>query len=71
MLDIAKGFESIYNIQIMEEKQSIIALGAGGITKVVSPNDNSVKRSFNVKSVELYIENVDEMIQRKELLVKI
>jgi oxygen-independent coproporphyrinogen-3 oxidase len=55
----------------MEEKQSIIALGAGGITKVVSPNDNSVKRSFNVKSVELYIENVDEMIQRKELLVKI
>ena len=65
-----KGFEGIYNIQIMEEKQSIIALGAGGISKVVSPEDSSVKRAFNVKSVELYIKNVDEMIMRKKLLVK-
>ncbi|HQD28178.1 coproporphyrinogen dehydrogenase HemZ [Acetivibrio saccincola] len=65
-----KGFEGIYNVQIMEEKQSIIALGAGGISKVVSPEDSSVKRAFNVKSVELYIKNVDEMIMRKKLLVK-
>ncbi|MDQ2086721.1 coproporphyrinogen dehydrogenase HemZ [Herbivorax sp. ANBcel31] len=64
-----KGFESTYNIQIMEEKQSIIALGAGGITKIVYPNDDSIKRSFNVKSVELYIDSVDEMLKRKKSLM--
>lgn len=64
-----KGFESIYNIQIMEENQSIIALGAGGITKIVSPYDNSIKRSFNIKSVELYVKHVNEMLKRKKLLI--
>lgn len=64
-----KTFESIYNIQIMEEKQSIIALGAGGITKIVSPNNNSIKRAFNLKSVELYIENVNEMLKKKKSLI--
>lgn len=63
------GYECIYNIQIMEEKQTIIALGAGAITKVVFPHDNRIERAFNVKSVEEYISRIDEMIDRKEKLV--
>ncbi|MDP4183485.1 MAG: coproporphyrinogen dehydrogenase HemZ, partial [Bacillota bacterium] len=63
------GFESVYNIQIMEEKQSIIALGAGAITKIVYPVENRIERAFNVKNVDEYIKRVDEMVQRKELLI--
>jgi len=37
------GYESIYNVQIMEEKQSIIALGAGAVTKVVFPKATGLK----------------------------
>ena len=60
------GSESVYNIQIMEERQTILALAAGATTKVVYPQENRIERIFNVKSVEEYISRVDEMIQRKE-----
>jgi len=60
------GAESIYNVQIMEERQTIIALGAGAITKLVYPGENRIERVFNVKNVEEYIARIDEMIQRKK-----
>mgnify|MGYP000118554822 CR=1 FL=1 len=62
------GLECIYNILIMEEKQSIVALGAGASTKIVMPQDDGsvrIERIENVKSVKDYIERIDEMIERK------
>lgn len=59
------GKEGIYNILIMEEKQTIMAVGAGASTKVVFPKENRIERVENVKDVKTYIENVDEMIDRK------
>lgn len=59
------GREGIYNILIMEEKQTIMAVGAGASTKVVFPEENRIERVENVKDVKTYIENVDEMIDRK------
>jgi oxygen-independent coproporphyrinogen-3 oxidase len=58
----------IYNILIMEECQSIVALGAGSITKRVFP-DGRIERCDNVKDVALYIERIDEMIERKRQLL--
>lgn len=60
-----EGKESLYNILIMEEKQTIIALGAGGASKFVFPGENRIERVENVKDVKNYIERVDEMIERK------
>ncbi len=57
----------IYNILIMEEKQSIVALGAGSISKRVFPS-GQIERCENVKDVGLYIEKIDEMIERKRRL---
>ncbi len=59
------GREGIYNILIMEEKQTIMAVGAGASTKVVFPKENRIERVENVKDVTTYIENIDEMIDRK------
>ncbi|MBS5466202.1 MAG: coproporphyrinogen dehydrogenase HemZ, partial [Clostridium sp.] len=50
-----------------EEKQTIVALGAGSITKRVFP-DGRIERCDNVKDVGLYIEKIDEMIERKKEL---
>ena len=61
------GKAGIYNILIMEEKQTIVALGAGSITKRVFP-DGRIERCDNVKDVGLYIEKIDEMIERKKEL---
>lgn len=65
------GFESIYNIQIMEERQTIIALGAGAVTKVVYPAENRIERAFNVKDVEGYILRLEEMLERKRELMNV
>ena len=55
----------IYNILIMEEKQPIIALGAGGSSKLVFDHGNRIDRVENVKDVANYISRIDEMIDRK------
>ncbi len=63
----APGKEGLYNSLIMEEVQSIVALGAGSISKRAYP-DGSVKRGENVKDVAQYIGRIDEMIERKRAL---
>lgn len=55
----------IYNILIMEEKQSIIAAGAGASTKFVFEDGARIERAENVKDVTNYISRIDEMIERK------
>ena len=65
----AKDMECIYNILIMEEKQTIIACGAGASTKVVFYNDDGttrIERVENVKDVTTYCDRIDEMIERKK-----
>lgn len=62
-----EGKFGIYNILIMEEKQTIVALGAGSITKRVFA-DGRIERCDNVKDVKLYIDKIDEMIERKRKL---
>ena len=63
-----KGCEGLYNILIMEEKQTILALGAGASSKFVFRNEygHRIERVENVKSVKDYIERIDEMIYRKK-----
>lgn len=60
------GTESVYNIRIMEEAQTIAATGAGGISKQFYPAENRLERVANVSNYEIYIDRLDEMIERKE-----
>ena len=62
-----EGNFGIYNILMMEEKQTIIACGAGTVSKRVY-DDNRIERCDNVKDVALYIDKIDEMIDRKRKL---
>ena len=64
----------IYNILIMEEKQTILAAGAGASTKILLQNpiikdggkEVNLVRAENVKNINDYIARIDEMIERKE-----
>lgn len=62
------GKECLYNIFIMEELETIAALGSGGSTKYVIHDENRMERIENVKSVDDYISRIDEMIERKKQL---
>ncbi|MCR5502385.1 MAG: coproporphyrinogen dehydrogenase HemZ [Lachnospiraceae bacterium] len=61
------GCYGIYNVAIMEEVQSIVALGAGTVTKRVYPGGR-IERCDTVKDLKLYLEKTDEMIERKRKL---
>ncbi len=66
------GCEGLYNILIMEEKQTILALGSGGMSKFLLPGpggSDRLERVENVKSVDDYIGRIDEMIRRKEVFI--
>ncbi len=63
------GKAGIYNVLIMEEVQTIVACGAGSISKRVYPNGH-IERCENVKDVSQYIERIGEMIERKRVLLE-
>ena len=62
-----EGKAGIYNILIMEEKQSILAAGAGASTKFVFEHGERIERVENVKDLKNYVERIDEMIERKRI----
>lgn len=55
----------IYNIQMMEERQTILGFGAGGMSKIFYEPENRIERVANVRDHIQYIERIDEMIDRK------
>ncbi|MCI1944285.1 coproporphyrinogen III oxidase [Clostridium luticellarii] len=55
----------IYNIEMIEEQQTIIACGADAVTKVIFLDENRLERQANVKDVREYVNRVDEMVQKK------
>lgn len=59
------GKECIYNIKIIEEAQSILALGPGAVTRYLDRKTGAIEKIFNNRSVEGYIARIDEMIERK------
>ena len=60
-----EGKECIYNIQMIEDKQTIIALGADAVTKVVFLKENRIERFGNAKDIKEYVSRIDEMIEGK------
>lgn len=64
-----KGNECIYNIQMIEERQTIIALGAAAVSKVIFLEEDRLERFPNLKDLHEYVTRIDEMIERKKELL--
>lgn len=60
-----KGFESLYNVYVMDETHTILACGSGGVTKLKRNKPDYLERIFNFKYPYEYIDRFDELIQRK------
>lgn len=63
------GFESFYNVFMMEECHSIMACGAGAVTKLKNPHGNEIKRIFNFKYPYEYNSRFDELLERKKAVL--
>ncbi|MCL2798156.1 MAG: radical SAM protein [Firmicutes bacterium] len=59
------GFQCVNNITVMEEMLSVVAIGAGAISKLVLPRENRIERLANPKDVKLYLERFDEILDKK------
>ncbi|MDD6483441.1 MAG: coproporphyrinogen dehydrogenase HemZ [Clostridiales bacterium] len=64
-----EGCMSAYNINIMEEKQTIIAMGGGGSSKLVLKD--SIERIFNFKDPLEYIRRFDEILKKKDEILEV
>lgn len=64
------GYEGLYNICIMEELHTILALGAGGSTKLTDPATGRIVRITNPKYPKEYIDRIESICERKRPLVE-
>lgn len=61
-----KGHEGLYNIFMMEECHTVLAAGAGAVTKLKAPHGDRIERIFNYKYPYEYNERFEQLMQRKE-----
>ncbi|MBP2649372.1 MAG: miaB 2 [Firmicutes bacterium] len=63
------GKECLYNIQIIDERQTIIGIGPTAATKAIVPGDHKLSSSYNPKDIRSYINNLNTHLQRREALL--
>lgn len=64
------GYESLYNIRIIEEQHDILALGAGAVSKKCYSELDRFDRIANIKGLEQYIDRIDEVIEKTSQFFK-
>ncbi len=60
------GFDGLYNVYIMDETHTILACGAGAVTKLKAFGSEHLERIFNFKYPYEYIDRYSELSQRKQ-----
>lgn len=65
-----KGYECLYNVYMMEECHTVIAVGAGAVSKLKNPYCDEIKRVYNFKYPYEYINKFEEIIKRKEQITE-
>ncbi len=63
------GYEGLYNVYIMDETHTILACGAGAVSKLKKPNSDYLERIFNYKFPYEYNDSIAEMLGRKDGVV--
>ena len=62
------GFACLYNLDMMEDQTTVLAMGAGAVSKLVYHGRKRILRAPNVKDIEHYIARAEEMLERKHAL---
>ena len=62
------GREGLYNIYMMNELHTVLAAGAGAVTRLKDPRTGEIERVFNFKYPYEYIGRFDQMLERKQAI---
>ena len=60
--------ESVYNIETIEENKTIIGIGAGAVTKLITGNirNRTIERLINPKDPLMWIDELEERLKKKK-----
>lgn len=64
------GAESMYNMQIMEERQTIVGIGGAAATKVIGVRGDRMRSVFNAKDLTTYLRDIDIYIEKRRALLR-
>ena len=64
-----EGFDCLYNVFMMDETHTVLAAGAGAVTKLKNPATGHIERIYNYKYPYEYIKNFDSIILRKQGII--
>lgn len=60
------GYDCLYNVFMMDETHTVLAVGAGAVIKLKDPNSGKIERVYNYKYPYEYIDRFDEILKRKQ-----
>ena len=63
------GFDCLYNVFMMDETHTVLAAGAGAVTKLKNPQTAHIERIYNYKYPYEYLNNFDEVLSRKKGII--
>ena len=63
-----EGCESIYNIQMIEERQSILSIGPGSVSKWIGGTDFRQQKQYMPKDVDTYIQDIERLLEKRNIL---
>ena len=61
-----EGHDCLYNIYMMNELHTVLAVGAGAVSRLKAPSGNHIERIFNFKYPYEYINRFEEILKRKD-----
>lgn len=63
------GYDCLYNVFMMDETHTVLAAGAGAVTKLKNQKTGHIDRIYNYKYPYEYLNNFDEVLKRKQKII--
>lgn len=60
------GYDCLYNVFMMDETHTVLAAGAGAVTKLKNQETAHIERIYNYKYPYEYLKDFDEILNRKQ-----
>ncbi len=64
------GYDCLYNVFMMDETHTVLAVGAGAVIKLKDPKSGKIERVYNYKYPYEYIDRFDEILKRKQSITR-
>ncbi|MBQ9229307.1 MAG: coproporphyrinogen dehydrogenase HemZ [Eubacterium sp.] len=65
-----EGFDCLYNVFMMDETHTVLAAGAGAVTKLKHPQTGHIERIYNYKYPYEYLRNFETVLEKQKKIIE-